>query len=99
MDAAGRSRTKRFRRSFLLAFAFRIGQRLRETVDITVSTVAAETGTALVPLLTSRDIAAAAAAKAAFPHIESFSPSASDREGWFKGRLFAETTDLQPRLE
>ena len=50
-DGYGRSRTTRFRRSFLVAFAVRIGQRLRETVDATVESAVAETGTALVPIL------------------------------------------------
>ena len=48
-DGYGRSRTTRFRRSFLVAFAVRIGQRLRETVDATVESAVAETGTAPRP--------------------------------------------------
>src|SRR4051794_22354782 len=50
-DNRGRSRTRRFRHSFLVAFAVRIGQRLRETVEATVKAAAADAGTALVPVL------------------------------------------------
>jgi hypothetical protein len=94
VDAAGRSRTARFRRSFLVAFAVRIGDRLQETVDATVEAVAAETSTALVPLLAAREEAAVAAAEAAHPRSRSFAPSASDGEGWFAGTAFADQADL-----
>jgi hypothetical protein len=94
VDAAGRSRTARFRRSFLVAFAVRIGDRLQETVDATVEAVAAETSTALVPLLAAREEAATAAAEAAHPRSRSFAPSASDGEGWFAGTAFADQADL-----
>lgn len=94
VDAAGRSRTARFRRSFLVAFAVRIGDRLQETVDTTVEAVAAETSMALVPLLAARQEAAVAAAEAAHPRSRSFAPSASDGEGWFAGTAFADQADL-----
>ena len=93
-DRAGRSRTTRFRRSFLVAFATRIGQRLREAVDATVDAVSDETGTALVPVLASRDEAVRAAADAAFPEAGAFSPAASDGEGWYAGTLFGDRADL-----
>jgi hypothetical protein len=93
-DRSGRSRTTRFRRSFLVAFAARIGQRLRETVDATVEAVSTETGTALVPILAARDTAASAAAAAAFPEMTSFAPSATDGEGWYAGTLFGDQADL-----
>jgi Protein of unknown function (DUF2786) len=93
-DRAGRSRTTRFRRSFLVAFAVRIGQRLREAVDATVDAVSDESGTALVPILASRDEAVQAAAEAAFPQAGAFSPAASDGEGWYAGTLFGDRADL-----
>ena len=93
-DRSGRSRTTRFRRSFLVAFAARIGQRLRDTVHATVDAASAETGTALVPILAARDDAARAAAEAAFPETGSFSPSANDGEGWYAGTLFGDQADL-----
>jgi hypothetical protein len=53
-DRLGRSQTRRFRRSFLLSFAIRIGQRLDEAVAATVHAAGAEIGTDLLPVLASR---------------------------------------------
>jgi Protein of unknown function (DUF2786) len=93
-DAYGRSRTKSFRRSFLLAFATRIGQRLRAAVGATIADVSATTGTELVPLLAHRKAETQAAARAAFPHTRPMSVSASDGEGWSAGAAFADRADL-----
>jgi hypothetical protein len=99
-DRYGRSRTTRFRRSFLVAFAVRIGQRLRETVEATVETVGAETGAELVPILAARTGATKAAAEAVFPEVAGFSPAATDGEGWYAGTLFGDQADLSvaPKL-
>jgi hypothetical protein len=101
VDGVGRSRTTRFRRSFLVAFALRIGERLREAVHTVVDDVHASTGTELVPLLEAQSAAVDAAARAAFPETTSFAPSATDGEGWHAGRLFADVADLvvSPRLD
>ncbi len=93
-DAYGRSRTKAFRRSFLLAYGDRIAERLRHSVEDTVTTVAAETGTDLVPLLAARDDAVAARVDDVFPRLRSMSTSISDAEGVFAGRLAADRADL-----
>ncbi|MCP9488702.1 MAG: DUF2786 domain-containing protein [Solirubrobacteraceae bacterium MAG38_C4-C5] len=93
-DRYGRSRTTRFRRSFLVAFATRIARRLCDTVAATVTAAGCETGTALVPLLAERDAAAERAAEAAFPEMGSFSPSATDGEGWYAGTLFGDVADI-----
>jgi hypothetical protein len=93
-DAFGRSRTTRFRRSFLVAFAVRIGRRLRETVDATVAAAAAERGTALVPVLSARVDAARALAETTFPLTRTFAPSVTDGEGWHAGTVFADLADV-----
>lgn len=93
-DAWGRSRTRRFRWSFLLSFAARIGQRLQETVDQVVAEAEAETGTALVPLLADRAEAARRAAQETFGSVRSYRPSVSDREGWHAGRIFGDRADI-----
>jgi hypothetical protein len=93
-DAYGRSRTKRFRRSFLVAFAVRIGERLSAVVDATVDEVSATTGTDLVPILNQRHEVTEAAARAAFPHTSRMSTSASDGEGWRAGTAFGNQADL-----
>jgi hypothetical protein len=93
-DSSGRSRTTRFRRSFLVAFAIRIGERLRATVAETVAAASAEIGTALVPVLAKRADEAEAAAEHAFPQVRKFAPSVSDGEGWHAGRRFADVATL-----
>jgi len=93
-DGYGRNRTKRFRRSFLIAFAIRIEQRLREAIDVSVRTASEETGVALVPILVDREEATRAAAAAAFPSTRAFAPRVSDGEGWYAGRVFADQVDL-----
>jgi hypothetical protein len=98
-DQYGRSRTTRFRRAFLVAFALRIGQRLHETVDAAVEVAVVETGTALVPILAARESATLAAAEAAFPETRGFSPAATDGEGWYAGTCFADQADLSAAPE
>lgn len=93
-DQFGRSRTTRYRRSFLVAYAVRIGQRLKEAADAAIEEVIAASGTELVPLLTERDDAATNAAHATFPEMRSFSPAATDGEGWHAGTLFGDLADL-----
>lgn len=94
VDRSGRSRTTRFRRSFLIAFANRIGQRLRETAEQTVADAEAETGASLVPVLADSAARARRAAEDAFPNLSQTSGSASDREGWLAGTLFGDRADL-----
>jgi hypothetical protein len=94
VDRNGRSRTTRFRRSFLVAFATRIGRRLRDTVAATVATADAETAVALVPVLADRDAAARRAAEDAFPEANLVPASATDGEGWYAGTLFGDLADL-----
>jgi len=100
IDAYGQSRTAQFRRAFLVAFAYRIGLRLRTTVDETVEAASAETGTALVPLLAARAERAVAARREAFPRTRGLSTRASDGEGWAAGTAFGDRADLSmaPKL-
>jgi hypothetical protein len=93
-DAFGRSRTRSFRRSFLVAFAVRIGERLSAVVEATVDDVSTATGTDLVPILNRRSDVAEAAARAAFPFTSRMSTSASDGEGWSAGTAFGDEADL-----
>ena len=67
---------------------------MRHSVDDTVTTVAAETGTDLVPILAARDKAVAARVDEVFPRLRSMSASISDAEGVFAGRLAADRADL-----
>ncbi len=91
-DAAGRSRTRSFRRSFLYGFASRIGERLRETAD---AEVAATDADALLPVLAARDDRLDAAVTAAFPRLERSSGSISHGGGYLAGRAAADDADLR----
>lgn len=93
-DRYGRSRTTRFRRSFLLGFATRIAQRLQETADETVRTVEIETGAELVPILDERARATTEAMEAAFPSAGPMKMSVSDGEGYRTGTRVADEADL-----
>jgi hypothetical protein len=94
IDSFGRRRTKSFRRSFLLSFAVRIGERLEATVAAAVADARAEVGAELVPVLADRSDRARAAAEAAFPETRHLAPVATDCDGWYAGRVFADLVDL-----
>lgn len=99
-DGAGRSRTRSFRRSFLVAFAVRIGQRLRLAAEDTVAAATAAHGQALVPVLASREEAADEAIAELFPGLAWRGSQAADREGWMAGTLAADLASfgVQPEL-
>lgn len=99
VDRYGRSRTRSFRQSFLLAYATRIGDRLRAAE--TASRVAAteQYGAALVPVLADRSAAVAAARDAAFPGAVSRSVSVSNAAGWAAGSAAADLAALSGRTE
>lgn len=100
VDARGRSRTATFRRSFLAAFARRIGERLREVTEAEVATVAGERsngskGGELVPLLEERRDAVDDAVDEHFPHLRAQrSSAATDGEGWHSGTAAADRASL-----
>jgi hypothetical protein len=95
--ARGGSATRSFRQSFLVAYAGRIGERLRQAADAAVAEADADpaAGSArLLPVLVRRADAAEAAAKAAFPRLHTFSTRASDADGWAAGRQAADRAQL-----
>jgi Protein of unknown function (DUF2786) len=96
--AAG-SATRSFRQSFLVAYARRIGDRLRQASEAAVAEAdasgphAGDRG-ALLPVLARRADAAEAAASAAFPKVKTFSTTARDPNGWAAGQHAADRADL-----
>jgi hypothetical protein len=96
-DPDGRSRTTSFRRAFIIAFAYRIGERLSAVVSETVASAEAEYGGTLLPVLASRAEAARAALEAAFPRTTSFRDRALDADGWHAGRSFGDAADIGVR--
>ena len=62
-------RSRGFRHAFLLAFAYRIGERMREAAAVATSAATAVSGAAFLPVLAAREDAALAARDEAFPHL------------------------------
>jgi hypothetical protein len=93
-DSWGRVRTVSFRRSFFVAFAWRLAVRLQEAADSTVDAMRASAGTDLVPLLERRRAEVDAATRAAFPRLAPLSQPTGNAEGWRAGTACAERADL-----
>jgi hypothetical protein len=86
-------RTRSFRQSFLVAFATRIGVRLRAAVD-SVTESYGDQRVNLLPVLADRRDAADAACDETFPHVRATSISANDWHGWQAGNDAAEAAQL-----
>lgn len=101
-DGRGRSRTTAFRRSFLAAFATRIGERLEEATAEEVRTAVTEmedhspsSGQELVPLIERREAAVDAAVDEMFPALRTTrGPAITDAEGWDSGTAAADRASL-----
>ncbi len=91
-DAAGRSRTRSFRRAFLLGFAHRIGQRLADATDGQVAETADQDR--LLPVLAARDDRLRAAQDAAFPQTVKQTTRVSNAGGWVAGQAAADLATL-----
>lgn len=91
VSATGRSRTRSFRHSFLIAYATRIGERLREATDRT----AAEHGDQLLPVLAARAQAVDAMFTQLFgDRIGRRTFSVGNTAGYGAGRTAADRADL-----
>jgi hypothetical protein len=104
MAAAGRSggarsRGRSFRQSFLLSFAYRIGERLEEATATAVDDARAVHGDNVLPVLASRDAASEEARDAAFPQLRGQRIAMNSREGWAAGRAAADLARLGPDAE
>jgi hypothetical protein len=99
VDRYGRSRTRSFRQSFLLAYASRIGHRLREADDAARAAAEVEYGEALLPVLADRSAAVDAARDAAFPGAVTRPVSVTNAAGWAAGSAAADLASLSGRAE
>jgi hypothetical protein len=88
------SRAPSFRRSFLVAFASRIGKRLEQTSRDATADVAAQLGAALLPVLARREGAVDDAVGKLFPGAVRNSLAATNQAGWIAGRAAADLADL-----
>lgn len=112
-DGHGRSRTRTFRQSFLVAYATRIGQRLAEATESAVREAAAgfqpdgpaASGTEaradprLLPVLAARDDAVRDTTERMFPGLVSHALNGNDREGWAHGTAAADQAILRGHTE
>jgi hypothetical protein len=95
VDARGRSRTRSFRRAFLLAYAWRISGRLTDANAAAESAADAERGGGLLPVLRRRDAEVDAAVADAFPRLRDRRTSAvTNAAGWGAGVAAADRADL-----
>ena len=93
-----RSASRSFRRSFLLGYAHRIGERLQTARRRATDEAAAEHGVDLLPVLRSRQAAVEDRVAELFPRVRSTRSRASvDAGGWYAGRAAAEHADVGHR--
>ena len=95
VDRYGRSRTTSFRKSFLVAYALRIGERLAAATESVVAEGAERYGGALLPVLASRAEEVDATVQTVFPDIERRATAVSNYAGWVAGRAAAELASLR----
>jgi hypothetical protein len=94
-DAQFRSRT--YRRSFLVAFASRISERLAEATRTVEAAAAATHGERLLPALRAREVAVQDALQRAHPNTRPSRFVVRDAAGWAAGRAAADQADLGAR--
>ncbi len=94
VDRYGRSRTTSFRKSFLDAYALRIGERLAAATEDAVVEGAARHGDALLPVLAGRAEAVDDAVRDAFPETFSRGTRITNHAGWVAGRAAADLASL-----
>ncbi len=94
---SGISRTRSFRQSFLVAYAGRIGERLRESAHVTETTFDTYHGGALVPVLAARHEAVRDKVTALFPDLIERRIAASHADGWRAGRAAADRAQFDVR--
>jgi hypothetical protein len=89
-----------YRRSFLLAYASRIGSRLREAAAAATDAAVESIGNSLLPVLAERERGVDEALRKMFPNTTKAEFSITDRAGWAAGQAAADLADLswQPKL-
>jgi hypothetical protein len=90
-----RSASRSFRRSFLLGYAHRIGERLQIARQSATAEAAAEHDVDLLPVLRSRQVAVEERVAELFPRVRATrSRSSVDAGGWYAGREAADHADV-----
>jgi hypothetical protein len=94
---AGTSRTRSFRQSFLVAFASRIGERLRQSAGTTEAAADASHEGTLLPVLAARIRAVDDRLDELFPQLRRRDVSVSNAAGWGAGRAAADLAQFDIR--
>jgi Protein of unknown function (DUF2786) len=93
-------RTTSFRRSFLTAYANRIGQRLDQANQSAMDSATQDYGGNLLPVLASREKAVKEAVDRMFPSLYTQEMGApTNRQGWMAGLAAADRAKLDQQLE
>jgi len=88
------SRERSFRHSFWVAFAGRIGERLREATAEATEEASAQHGRDVLPVLANRTGVAEAARSEVFPEVRTGTIRSSNALGWHRGRQAANEADI-----
>ena len=88
------TRTRRFRQSFLVAFAARIGQRLQAADEAVVAEADRDHAGGVLPVLASRTAAVEAHLDRLFPDLRSRRVVVRDAAGWHAGTRAADRAQL-----
>ena len=88
------TRTRRYRQSFLVAFATRIGERLSQADATVVAEADRAHGGGVLPVLADREDAVEAHLAREFPDLQSRRVVVRDRVGWGHGTAAADQADL-----
>src|SRR4051812_37350169 len=89
-DSSGRSRTRSFRQSFLIAFANRIGERLAAATQVATEEAGQVHGGNLLPVLADRAATVEQAVDEMFPHLRPTFAKVTNHAGWAAGRAAAD---------
>ncbi len=98
VDSWGQSTTRSFRKAFLVAFAQRIGERLRSATKHATDEAKLSIGDSLVPVLATREAAVTNFSDKIFPKTVSRSTSVTNVAGWHAGRQAADRASLDHSL-
>ena len=90
VSKTGVSKTRSFRQSFLVSYASRIGERLREAAATSTHEAEADFGAAMLPVLVRREADVEDAVAAAFPSIRKIRTRVGNEAGWHAGRIAAD---------
>jgi hypothetical protein len=98
--AQARTRRSSYRRSFLVAYATRIGDRLSEAAAAATLAAVRDSGVGLLPVLASREASVEEAVERMFPATRPTRFQVTDRDGYVAGLAAADLADLavQPIL-